>query len=643
MKVISIIFATTSFDLSFSTLAILCPSISSATGINSLGRQPSEHKKSVTFDDGVKPGVDTNTSEAATIAATNIMSSNKVRTNETDTDQAFLFKPESLTAEELEERIRQLKDPNEPPVEFRIHNNLIVISKIVDNCNLNQNGGYCWIFSTRGLCTVSQDEVIFIFDENITDASEIISDILIHIHQIYIDATKGTFVRHLSLSLSTNSSTFLGSSAAAGFLYVSDPTLSYNLFPDAPYLFGILIHRTELPTAQCFPVRLLLRLGYEYQSYPWPLFSIVNRNALFSDTQHTIMSLLCDFRSFTYVLPTIRGLIISVGIQGSVSIRIPRNRHDDILKSLEQSSPHALSFGIMNVNRQIHTKHLVTIQNSNDQQYETRIFSSLDSNNEQIMIGGNFLVINASLRSRDSPSSSPLDIQQSGSFSTNNNLNAKVNTIEDGIMLQIDGDALKVLKQCLRERKDYAILAKARTIITDEQKDSTNGTIIKRSSSEQLVEFLWVDEDNDVNRGVRSPIDHFPMDGVRNSRIHYAGQRSPLFRLRWTDLFFIECHLNNNESFDPTRLADSLAKAFTQALTPFVDMLVEAKYRKLGLRVTIDRENASYLAGSNGEQLSPFFLSQLDDHMIPIVMKASDNVSRAAPSLVLELVFYLLD
>ncbi|CAF1161257.1 unnamed protein product [Adineta steineri] len=643
MKVISIIFATTSFDLSFSTLAILCPSVSSATGINSLGRQPSEHKKSVTFDDGVKPGVDTNTSEAATIAATNIMSSNKVRTNETDTDQAFLFKPESLTAEELEEKIRQLKDPNEPPVEFRIHNNLIVISKIVDNCNLNQNGGYCWIFSTRGLCTVSQDEVIFIFDENITNASEIISDVLIHIHQIYIDATKGTFVRHLSLSLSTNSSTFLGSSAAAGFLYVSDPTPSYNLLPDAPYLFGILIHRTELPTAQCFPVRLLLRLGYEYQSYPWPLVSIVNRNALFSDTQHTIMSLLCDFRSFTYVLPTIRGLIISVGIQGSVSIRIPRNRHDDILKSLEQSSPHALSFGIMNVNRQIHTKHLVTIQNSNDQQYETRIFSSSDSNNEQIMIGGNFLVINASLRSRDSPSSSPLDIQQSGSFSTNNNLNAKVNTIEDGIMLQIDGDALKVLKQCLRERKDYAILAKARTIMTDEQKDSINGTIVKRSSSEQLVEFLWVDEDNDVNRGVRSPIDHFPMDGVRNSRIHYAGQRSPLFRLRWTDLFFIECHLNNNESFDPTRLADSLAKAFTQALTPFVDMLVEAKYRKLGLRVTIDRENASYLAGSNGEQLSPFFLSQLDDHMIPIVMKASDNVSRAAPSLVLELVFYLLD
>ena len=92
---------------------------------------------------------------------------------------------------------------------------------------------------------------------------------------------------------------------------------------------------------------------------------------------------------------------------------------------------------------------------------------------------------------------------------------------------------------------------------------------------------------------VRSPIDHFPMDGIRNSRIHYAGQRSPLLRLRWTDLFFVECHFNALESFDPTRLADSLAKAFTQALTPFVDMLAEGKYRKLALRVTVDRENVS--------------------------------------------------
>ena len=155
----------------------------------------------------------------------------------------------------------------------------------------------------------------------------------------------------------------------------------------------------------------------------------------------------------------------------------------------------------MNINRQMHSKHLITIQNFTNQQYETRIFSEIDSNNEQIMIGGNFLVVNASLRSRDSPSSSPLDTQSRGNFSLNNNLNAKVNTIEDGIMLQIDSDALKVLKQCLKERNDYAILAKARQILIEEEINSINHNILKKGSSEQLVEFLWIDDDNDINRG----------------------------------------------------------------------------------------------------------------------------------------------
>ncbi len=70
----------------------------------------------------------------------------------------------------------------------------------------------------------------------------------------------------MGISLLSNSSSILGSSTTTGFLYISDPTSSCNLFPDAPYLFGILIHQSELPTAQCFPMRLLLRLGYEYQS-----------------------------------------------------------------------------------------------------------------------------------------------------------------------------------------------------------------------------------------------------------------------------------------------------------------------------------------------------------------------------------------
>jgi hypothetical protein len=65
----------------------------SETLVNSYGRQGPDHKKSVTFDDGVKPGVETTATSAATVAATNIMSSHKIRPNETDIDQVSLFKP----------------------------------------------------------------------------------------------------------------------------------------------------------------------------------------------------------------------------------------------------------------------------------------------------------------------------------------------------------------------------------------------------------------------------------------------------------------------------------------------------------------------------------------------------------------------
>jgi hypothetical protein len=73
--------------------------------------------------------------------------------------------------------------------------NICFLIYLVD-CYLNRNGGHCWIFSTRGLCTVAQDELVFIFDENINNANDIISDLLTHIHQIYLDATKGRKKSH---------------------------------------------------------------------------------------------------------------------------------------------------------------------------------------------------------------------------------------------------------------------------------------------------------------------------------------------------------------------------------------------------------------------------------------------------------------
>lgn len=35
--------------------------------------------------------------------------------------------------------------------------------------------------------------------------------------------------------------------------------------PNQPFLFGLLVHRAEVPWAKAFPLRLMLRLGAEYR------------------------------------------------------------------------------------------------------------------------------------------------------------------------------------------------------------------------------------------------------------------------------------------------------------------------------------------------------------------------------------------
>lgn len=64
----------------------------------------------------------------------------------------------------------------------------------------------------------------------------------------------------------TFTSTFLGSKDHAGVLFLS-PTfqpLEGLTLPSQPFLFGLLIQKLEVPWAKVFPLRLLLRLGSEY-------------------------------------------------------------------------------------------------------------------------------------------------------------------------------------------------------------------------------------------------------------------------------------------------------------------------------------------------------------------------------------------
>lgn len=77
-----------------------------------------------------------------------------------------------------------------------------------------------------------------------------------------------------------------------------------------------------------------------------------------------------DFRNFSYTLPQIRGLTIHMEDKNT-TIRIPSNRYDQVLKSMNNSSDHILAFA-GNFSSQADS-HLVCIQDtqSNENAYST--------------------------------------------------------------------------------------------------------------------------------------------------------------------------------------------------------------------------------------------------------------------------------
>lgn len=155
----------------------------------------------------------------------------------------------------------------------------------------------------------------------------------------------GKTISEYGFSLAKTSN-FLGSKEHGGFLYIR-PTfqcLQLLQLPDAPYLFGLLIHRWEIPWAKIFPLRLMLRLGALYRYYPCPLVSVRDRESVYAEIGQTILNLLADFRTFAYTIETIRGMHIHMEAR-KTSVLIPKNRYDQVIKVLNNSSEHIIAFG----------------------------------------------------------------------------------------------------------------------------------------------------------------------------------------------------------------------------------------------------------------------------------------------------------
>lgn len=236
-------------------------------------------------------------------------------------------------------------------------------------------------FTTHGMQHVGQDEIIILLEINEppTETTAIAAsgnnketnnknlnlipkDIFLHLNQIYMEADKGNIITDLGFSV-PKEATFLNSKEHGGFLYIR-PTFQcmQNIqIPESPYLIGVLIHRWELPWAKIFPLRLMLRLGALYRYYPSPHISVCFRDSVYTEIAQTIINFLADFRTYSYTITTVRGMYIHMEDRRT-NVLIPRNRYDQVIKTLNNSSDHILALG-GNFSQKA-DGHLVCIQNT---------------------------------------------------------------------------------------------------------------------------------------------------------------------------------------------------------------------------------------------------------------------------------------
>ncbi|GAB1600623.1 uncharacterized protein LOC115214902 isoform X1 [Argonauta hians] len=532
---------------------------------------------------------------------------------------------------DVEQILSKIRSDEHEPVIFSINNNLFVSVKIVQlDCCVNRT---CWVFTTKGMCTVGQDEIVIVL-ECFQDEKTIPKDIFWHFHTVYEEAYKGNPVSDMGHTIFNQS--FLGSRDHGGFLYIR-PTfqcLQKISLPSPPYLFGILLQTWEAPWAKVFPIRLLLRLGAEYRYYPCPLISVRNRKPVFCEIGHTIMNLLADFRNYQYMLPQIKGVTIHMEDKRTV-INFPRNRYEDLMKVVMNSNEHVMALAA-NFSADADS-HLVCIQND-DGNYQTQAINiqnkprkgaysiESDVNDGDVSAHAQLLGIDALSQLKLTGASF---VVFNGALKTSSGLTAKSSIVEDGLMVQISPDSMAALKQSMKDMTAYNIGCGS----------------LANSIPDEIVLVHWVDDDKNVNIGLCSVIDNMSLDGVESIHIHnspdYIGECRAI---RWTEVFLIQNEESTSSRLEPvdvSRLAETLAQACCIALTPHLDRLRESSISKLGLRVKIESERVGYEIGSNGAKLPDFYMNDLDSELIPVIHNATSH-SQDGP-ISLELIFHILD
>ncbi|XP_016398221.1 zinc finger FYVE domain-containing protein 9-like [Sinocyclocheilus rhinocerous] len=489
-----------------------------------------------------------------------------------------------------------LEEGGPQPLTFVLNANLLVNVKIV-----TYGGKRCWCLSSNGLQGVGQKELVFII-ECLAEENNLPRDLFNLYVSIYEDAQKGKFIEHLGNVTFTDS--FLGSKDHGGILFFT-PTfqpLDGLALPQVSFLCGVLIQKLEVPWAKVFPLRLLLALGAQYSVYPWPLVSVRFRDSVFKEAGHTIMNLLTDLRNYQYSLPVVESLRVHMEM-GNSYIDIPKSRFNEMLKVVNSSNEHVISFGACFSTEA--DSHLVCMQNE-DGSYQTQA-NSIPGKTRRVT-GASFVVFNGALKA------------SSGFI-------AKSSIVEDGLMVQIPPETMEGLRQALRDQTDFQIpCGKADS---DETRENVN--------------VRWVDWTAPVNSGVISPVDGRSLEGVSSVKIQQDSEfEMDGQTIRCTEVFYLLKSSDVSLSAVLTSSAQfqrEIATASCAALCPHLSVLLANGFNSLGLRVSTDSDMVEYQAGSGGHLLPQKYMNDLDGALIPVIHGGSSCVPHQAMDM--EFFFYI--
>ncbi|XP_035213773.1 zinc finger FYVE domain-containing protein 9-like isoform X2 [Stegodyphus dumicola] len=610
------------------------PTVMVPIGVLKRGNKPRREPKQVIFSDGIRPGGDlTEHAESvpayrrigrkrvdkvsgdAVITASPVLPS--VLSHQKNKAKRILVSdgegplpPIVMQADNMEDGkmewtqvLEKLRDETAKPINFALMKNIHIFVKLINlDCCF---GKECWCFTSHGLCTVGQDEVMVVL-ERMPDENNLPRGIFKLFIQIYDSANKGSTFDDLGHIIFPEQ--ILGSSDHRGFLFVrpSFQCLSKLVVPNSPFLVAILIHKWEIPWAKVFPLRLMLRLGAECRYYPCALVSTRERKPVYFEIGQTIMSVLADLRNYQFTIPVIPGVVVHME-EKKTCVNIPRNRYEKVMKVLNSNNvEHVLALG-SNFSTEADS-HLVCMQKE-EGDYQTQAISI--ENTTRRVTGASFIVF-------------------SGALKSSSGLSAKFSIVEDGLLVQIPQETMVSLHLALRDMRDLTIECGQ----------------ISAPEPEEVVIIQWTRDDKKFNIGVRSPIDGRSLEGVSNLRIHtstdYAGEN---YLIRWTEVFFLEVDENSSglhELVDPCRFAETIAQSCCMALTPYLDQLAEAELTKLGLRVTLDSEQdrVEYDIGSRGKPLPAMYMNALDSGLIPVILRLSGSTH--SEPLAFELIFHIL-